>query len=253
MCSHRYEAEAESKATLLQRLRADLERQRGGMRALLEGVSTATLNDNNGFGQVFEQMVDLSEEERYKIIHSLRQEAKALETGKRQVLAMHGLENAIDGAQRLLSDSKTSRDLVIDMQRELVYLNPGPFAGLEYAKKLSSDRIKLANLLRESGRYAEALDLYETVLWQYAEAGNEESGDAALCRYNMGNLLCDQNKHEEALLQYEQALAIRRKLGAQDTREVAADYSGIGVCHFYLKRYEAALMQHRAALEIRRR
>ena len=223
------------------------------MLALLEGVSTAKLNDNSGFGQVFGQMVDKNEEGRYKIIQKLHQEAKALETGKQQMLAVHALENAINGAQSLLSDSKQSRDLVIEMQRELVCLNPGPSAGPEYAKKSSSDMIRLANLLRESGRYEEALGFYETVLAQYAEASNEESADAALCRYNMGNLLCDLHKHEEALLQYKQALAIRHKLGAEDTREVAADYSGIGVCHFYLKRYEEALVQHRAALEIRRR
>ena len=108
----------------------------------------------------------------------------------------------------------------------------------------------MANLLRETGRFDDALMKYdEALIWttRYLGSGDVE---CAVHLNNLANLLMEEQRSEEALEKYERSLEITRVHYGEEHPEVARTLHNIGLCLKRLGDYNNAMDHFMAAVNM---
>ena len=230
-------------------LSAKMDAMQADLRVTLGAATVESLNDNAGFVDVFERVMDLSEARRVEVAEALWENSQAARSAGQMEDAGALLEKAIDArGPALCADLRAGRDRVIDMRRALVAMRAdGDKAQAAW------DKMKLASDLKDRGEYEEALVLYEEAVAGFIEVHGHDHLDVAKTLENMAIIYRRQGQYQKALQVYESVLATKIQVCGQDHLDVAASYNNIGNVYRSLGDFEKALFHHEKALEIRTR
>ena len=186
-------------------LSAKMDAMQADLRVTLGAATVESLNDNAGFVDVFERVMDLSEARRVEVAEALWENSQAARSAGQMEDAGALLEKAIDArGPALCADLKAGRDRVIEMRRALVALRvDGDKA------QAARDKMKLASDLDDRGEYEEALVLYEEAVAGLIEVHGHDHLDVAKSYNNMAIVYKKQGLLEKALDLYQKSVDIK--------------------------------------------
>ena len=227
-------------------LSAKMDAMQADLRVTLGAATVQSLNDNAGFVDVFERVMDLSEARRVEVAEALCEHSQAAHSAGQMEDAGALLEKAIDArGPALCADLKAGRDRVIDMRRALVALRvDGDKA------QAARDKMKLASDLDDRGEYEEALVLYEEAVAGLIEVHGHDHLDVAKSYMNMANVYNSQRKYDEALEYHQKSLSIKLTTHGDMHPDVAKSCNNMANVYKSQGKYEQALEYHQKSLSI---
>ena len=195
-------------------LSAKMDAMQADLRVTLGAATVESLNDNAGFVDVFERVMDLSEARRVEVAEALWENSQAAHSAGQMEDAGALLEKAIDArGPALCADLKAGRDRVIDMRRALVALRVDGWGGDK--AQAARDKRMLADDLKDRGDFEEALVLYEEAVAGFIEVHGQDHPDVAISKFNLALLLRNMDKAAESKQMFTEAAGIfRAALGA---------------------------------------
>ncbi len=110
---------------------------------------------------------------------------------------------------------------------------------------------RIANYLRNRGRFTHAERLYQQALAQYETTGRFEPGEVASCLYQMGDLYLTLKDFDKTFAFFQRALAIQEQAPGDLRPDLARTLDTIGEAYYYLEDYAQAEDYFRRALVIR--
>ncbi len=110
---------------------------------------------------------------------------------------------------------------------------------------------RLASILSDQGKYAQAQPLFEKVLEIRRRRFTDNHRDTAQGYHNLAANLTNQGKYAQAQPLFEKALEIRRRLFTDDHPETATGFNGVGFNLGHQGKYAQAQPLFEKALEIR--
>eukprot|EP00931_Biecheleriopsis_adriatica_P075554 TRINITY_DN4938_c0_g1_i4.p1 TRINITY_DN4938_c0_g1~~TRINITY_DN4938_c0_g1_i4.p1 ORF type:complete len:712 (-),score=152.92 TRINITY_DN4938_c0_g1_i4:249-2384(-) len=118
---------------------------------------------------------------------------------------------------------------------------------LEASRALS----QLGDVLREMGRYPQALACFEQTLANNLQSSGEDHVDVGQSYSKIGRVLELQGRYDEALAKHKKSLAIRRRALGEAHADVGESYYKVALVHYRQAKHCEALNNYEKSLEIR--
>ena len=220
---------------------------------VVQGANLAVLNTIEGYGRVFERLMDGWEGEVLTIVKDLQAEGEAALSAGRTSDGLLRIEQAIHAAQKLCADTKEVRDRELELRRVLVKtrgatIDCKPAMRREEASSLCS----LAMNLRQLGKYPEAMAMFEEARAIAAEADDKHGLFKAIL--GIGCIHEALEKGPEMVKACEEAESLAQELfQGHDHEELAWMYASLGNGYEMCQQHVKALEMNIKALEMFRR
>ncbi len=107
--------------------------------------------------------------------------------------------------------------------------------------------VRLGDLLKHTGRLAEAREVFESLL-EVVDRGSTDSSVGATCHFHLGNIALKEMRLEDAMLHHKKSEGVRRERGLW--KPLGASLSALGAVSMAIGDYSKALAYYREAQEV---